>query len=366
MKVRYTSIIKQFQKYQSEYESGVLSVLRSGWYILGDQLRKFEKSFSKFHNLDYCSGLANGLDALRLALAALGIGKGHEVIVQANTFIATVLAITEVGATPVFVDSDKFFGIDSNKILPLITEKTKAIMVVHLYGQPCEMDSIMDISKKFNLPVIEDCAQAHGARYKGKLVGTFGKVGCFSFYPTKPVGAFGDAGATITNDKALDEKIKNLRNYGSTVKYFHTDLGINSRMDEIQAAITEVSLKYIDEGIAFRNDIATKYLNEISNPLLELPNIRDNSTHVFHIFPILTKDRSSLTKYLEKNGIETQIHYPISCHLAECLSYLNYKKGSFPNSEMFSNQELSLPIYVGMLDEEVNYVCKILNEYKGI
>jgi dTDP-4-amino-4,6-dideoxygalactose transaminase len=366
MKVKYTSIVKQFQKYQSEYENGVLSVLRSGWYILGDQLRNFETNFSKFHNLNYCSGLANGLDALRLALTALGIGKGDEVIVQANTFIATVLAITEVGATPVFVDADKYFGIDANKIITLISEKTKAIMVVHLYGQACEMDLIMDISKQFNIPVIEDCAQAHGARYKGKLVGTIGKVGCFSFYPTKPVGAFGDAGATITNDKSLDEKIKSLRNYGSTVKYFHTDLGINSRMDEIQAVITDISLKYIDEGIAFRNDIATKYLNEISNPLIELPMIRDSSTHVFHIFPILTKDRGSLSKYLEKNGVETQIHYPISCHLAECLSYLNYKKGSFPNSEMFSNQEISLPIYVGMLDQDVNYVVKILNEYKGI
>ena len=364
MNIEFYNLKRQYNMYKNEYEEATLRVLRSGWYILGEELGRFENEFKTYMGIKNCIGVGNGLDALRLAMAALGVGNGDEVIVQTNTFIATVLAITEIGATPIFVDVDSYFGIDSEAIEKVITAKTKAVIVVHLYGQPCEMDMIMKIANKHNLYVIEDCAQAHGARYKGKLVGTIGNVGCFSFYPTKPVGAFGDSGAIITDNDEVDKKIRMLRNYGSSIKYKHELLGINSRMDEVQAAIVKINLKHLEEGNKKRVSIALKYINEIKNQEIKLPRIRPDTLNVFHIFPIHCIRREELKKYLESYGIQTQIHYPICCHISECYKWLSYKIGDFPKAEKYMKEELSLPIYNELKDKELKYIISTINNFK--
>ncbi len=364
MNVEFAVLKRQYEKYQDEYEAAVLRTLRSGWYILGNELKEFEKQYADFHTVRKCVGLNSGLDALVLAIKALGIGSGDEVIVQANTFIATALAITASGATPVFADADDFFGLDTKMLDSLINPKTKAIIPVHLYGQPCDMETIMLIARRHNLYVIEDCAQAHGAKYKGHLVGTFGDIGCFSFYPMKPIGAFGDGGAVITNNDQLADKLMMLRNYGSKVKYQHEIKGVNSRLDEIQAAILQINLQHVNDGNYERQKIASRYMNEIINHEITLPLLRPDSEHVYHIFPILCSKREKLRKYLEQENIHTQIHYPTSCHLSPCFVELNHKPGDFTNAERFAHDELSLPIYVGMPDEEVDFVISCLNQYK--
>lgn len=363
MKVEFEVLKRQFEKYQSEFEEASIRVLRSGYYVLGPEVKKFEQQFADYCGCKYCVSVGNGLDALRFAVTALGIKEGDEVIVQANTFIATPLAVSEAGATPVFVDCDSFFGIDANKIEAAISEKTKAIMVVHLYGQPCDIDSILAIAKKHNLFVIEDCAQAHGATYKGQKIGSFGDVACFSFYPTKPVGAFGDAGAVVTNSQAVAEKVQMLRNYGSRVKYHHDILGVNSRLDEMQAALLQVSLAHADEGNVERNEIADIYLKGINNPKVVLPSLREGATHAFHIFAIRCDNRDNLMNYLEENGIHTLTHYPVPCHLAKCYESLGYKSGDFPMTERNASTEISLPIYVGMPKEEVRNVVEVINKF---
>lgn len=363
MRVEFAILKRQYEKYQVEYEEAALRALRSGWYILGNELKEFEAAYAEYHGVNHCIGLNSGLDALRLALAALDIGAGDEVIVQTNTFIATVLAITEVGATPVFAEADEYFGLDASKIEYLITSKTKAIIPVHLYGQPCDMNVIMRIAKKYNLYVIEDCAQAHGAMYDGKLVGTIGDIGCFSFYPMKPIGAFGDGGAVITNNDKIAEKVSMLRNYGSKIKYKHELIGINTRLDEIQAAILKVNLKYVVDGNEERQKIAKRYLTEINNPKLVLPRARDKSSHVFHVFALRCKQRDALKKHLAEHEIFAQIHYPIPCHLAECYANMNHSSGELPIAESYADEEMSLPIYVGMREDEITYVIETLNKF---
>lgn len=364
MEIVFAELSRLYNKYKDEYEETVLDVLRSGWYILGKKLAQFEKQFATYMESKHCIGVGNGLDALRLALSALDINTGDEVIVQANTFIATALAVTQNGAIPIFVDVDEYFGINPESVKRAITHKTKAIIVVHLYGQSCDMDAIMDIAKAHNLKIIEDCAQSHGALYKGKKLGTFGDVACFSFYPMKPLGVFGDGGAVVTNDDYLEKKIRLLHNYGSVIKYQHEVLGINSRLDEIQAAIGSINLKYLDHGNLERNNIAQKYKDGINNPKIVLPKIRKDVYNVYHIFPILCVDRDDLLHYLKSHGIQTQIHYPIPCHLSECYSNLGYKKGQIQYAELYADNELSLPIYVGLKDEEIEYIIKILNSFK--
>jgi len=363
MNINFAELGRQYEKYQEEYEEAALRAFRSGWYIMGNELKKFENDYAAYMKAKYCIGVGNGLDALRLALSGLGIGKGDEVIVQANTFIATALAITQSGATPIFVEADKYFGIDPRAIEVAITEKTKAVMVVHLYGQPCDMDEIMDVAKKYNLKVVEDCSQCHGAMYKGKKCGTFGDVACFSFYPMKPIGSFGDSGAVTTNNGEVAERIRMLRNYGSRVKYKHELLGINSRMDEIQAAITGINLKHVDDGNAEHNEIAAKYIAGIKNSKIKIPEVRPNTYHVFHVFPLICDDRKALHDYLEEQGIHTQIHYPIPCHLAECYKVMGYSVGQIPQAEYYAEHELSLPIYVGLKDEEIQYIINAINNY---
>lgn len=364
MKIESNVLDRQFFKYQSEYEEAALRALRSGWYVLGKEVETFEASFAQFTRAKYCVGLNSGLDALILAVRALCIGKGDEVIVPANTYIASVMGITENGATPVFVEPDKYYNIDADKIEEKITGKTKAILPVHLYGQSCSMRKIQKLAEKYNLRIIEDCAQSHGACFDGQTTGTFGDIGCFSFYPTKNLGAFGDGGAIITNDPEIAEKIRMLRNYGSKVKYHNELEGVNSRLDEIQAALLLVKLKHLKELTAEHQHIAARYLAEITNPKIVLPETLAGSDHVYHQFAVRCSTRDEFQKYLLDNGIKTLIHYPIPPHLAESYARLGYKKGDFPVTEKYANEILSLPMFNGMTDEEIDYVIKKVNEFK--
>lgn len=363
MQIKCNVLDRQFQMYQQEYEEAALRVLRSGWYVLGNEVKQFEKEFAAYTGRKYCVGLNSGLDALILSVRALGIGKGDEVIVQANTYIATVLGITENGATPVFVEPDEYFNIDANKVEAAITDRTKAIMVVHLYGQASNMKQIVEIAKKHNLQIVEDCAQSHGACFDGKMTGTFGISGCFSFYPTKNLGAFGDAGAIVTDDKEFADKIRMMRNYGSRVKYVNEIEGINSRLDEMQAALLRVKLTHMKELNQERNILGEHYTKEISNPRIVKPEIREQADSVYHQYVIRCKGREKLQKYLEEQGIQTQIHYPIPPHLAECYQYLGHKTGDYPITEEYANEMISLPLYTGMTREEQDYVIKKLNEF---
>lgn len=363
--VDFFNLKRQYDLYASEYENAALRAMRSGWYILGNELQAFEKQFSEYMGVDYCIGVNSGLDALILAVRALDIGPGDEVIVPANTYIASVLGVTENGATPVFVEPDEFYCLDADKIEAAITERTKAILPVHLYGQPANMDEICKIAERYGLNVIEDCAQSHGAKYKDQLTGTFGNIGCFSFYPTKPLGALGDSGALITNDKKLAEKMFKLRNYGSGVKYVNEMTGKNSRMDELQAALLQVGLSHLDDGNSYRRHIAGRYLNEINNSNVTLPGVRESAYHVYHVFALRCKNRDALQAHMLKNGVKTLIHYPIPPHLQQCYAELGYKEGDFPVSEDYAAQELSLPIYVGMPDEEVTQVIAAVNSFLG-
>lgn len=307
MQIKCNVLDRQFQMYQEEYEQAVLRVLRSGWYVLGNEVRQFEEAFARFTGRKYCVGLNSGLDALVMSVRALGIGRGDEVIVQANTYIATVLGITENNATPVFVEPDEYFNMDANKIEQAITDRTKAIMVTHLYGQASEMTKIVDIAMKHRLQVIEDCAQSHGACFAGKMTGTFGISGCFSFYPTKNLGAFGDAGAVVTDDEILAEKLRMMRNYGSKVKYHNEIEGINSRLDEMQAALLRVKLSHLQELNDERKMLAQRYNEGITNPIVCLPKVRDGAESIYHQYVVKCVSRDSLQKSLEQSGIQLSL-----------------------------------------------------------
>lgn len=349
---------------EKELRSAFERVFNRSWYIEGVEDEAFEKNFAKYCNTKYCVGVGNGLDALMLALKSLGVGKGDEVIVPSNTYIATALAVTYVGAKPVFVEPDiRTFNINPNLIESAITPKTKAIMPVHLYGQACDMDSIMDISRKYNLYVIEDCAQAHGASYNGKCIGSFGDIAGFSFYPGKNLGALGDAGAIVTNSEDLANRVRALGNYGSDYKYHHIYQGNNSRLDEIQAAFLAVKLPYLDQINVERRRIADKYLAGISNPEIILPFVDENCVPVWHIFGIRCKRRNQLEKFLNERGIGTNKHYPIPIHMQECYKNLGLKKGDFPIAEEISATELSIPMYYGMKEEEIQFIIDSINSF---
>jgi len=363
MKIDLAVLDRQFKLHQTEYEEAAIRVLRSGWYILGPEVEAFEKEFADYVGAKHCIGVASGLDALTLAVRALGIGTGDEVIVPANTYIATVLAVTANGAMPVFAEPDEYYNLDAEKLEGLITPKTKAIMAVHLYGQSADMENIAKIAGKHNLPVIEDCAQSHGAHEGGMMTGHCGTIGCFSFYPTKNLGAFGDAGAVVADREDIAETIKKLRNYGSKVKYHNELAGVNSRLDEIQAALLRVKLRHLSELIDERRTIAKMYFEGIKNPKLILPKTRNGAEHVYHQFVVRTGDRDGLQKYLEDNGIHTVIHYPVPPHLAECYKALGYKKGDFPIAEKYADEVLSLPMFNGMKEKEAQYVIDVLNKY---
>lgn len=364
--VEAVSLKRQMQCYAAEYEVAALRVVRSGWYILGEEVLSFEREFAQYLGVKHCIGVGNGLEALILAFRALGIGCGDEVIVPSNTYIASVLGITENGATPIFVEPDEYLNIDADKIEAAITKRTRAILPVHLYGQACDMQKICAIAKKHNLHIVEDCAQSHGACAGGQFTGTFGDIGCFSFYPTKPLGAFGDGGALTTNDDTLAKRLRMLRNYGSDKKYVNQAEGTNSRLDEMQAAILRVGLNHLNEGNEYRTAIAKRYLAEIKNPHIRLPKTRQTVTNVYHVFPILCGDRDELQSYLFNNGgVKTLCHYPIPPHMQQCYARLGYGKGSFPAAERIAQEELSLPIYVGMPTEDVDTVIAAVNGYAG-
>lgn len=364
MKVPFVSFLPLEKELDSEIRNAFEEVYKNSWYIDGKKNEEFCNAFAKYINVENCIGVGNGLDALILALKTLNIKENDEVIVPSNTYIATALAVTYVGAKIVFVEPDiRTFNIDPTKIEEKITSRTKAIMPVHLYGQPCDMEPIMKIAQKYNLYVIEDCAQAHGAKYKGKIVGSFGDISGFSFYPGKNLGALGDAGAVVTSNKEYADKIKALGNYGSDYKYHHIYKGNNSRLDELQAAFLLAKLPTLDKVNEERRRIAEKYLDGIKNPEIILPYTMPNVEHVWHVFAIRCKRRNELEKYLNNMGIMTNKHYPIPMHLQECYKDLNISKGSLPIAEEISETELSLPMYYGMTDEQIKFVIDCINEF---
>ena len=365
MEIRFNVLDRQYQKYAEEYKKAAIGALESGWYILGERCQRFEEEFASFIGSKYCVGLNSGQDALTLAVRALGIGPGDEVIVPANTYIATVLGITENGAMPVFVEPDEYYNLDASKIEEAITERTKAVMAVHLYGQAANMKVIRKIADRHSLYLLEDCAQSHGARFEGQMTGTFGDIGCFSFYPTKNLGAFGDAGAVVTDNEELAERIRMLRNYGSRKKYYNEIEGVNSRLDEIQAALLSVKLSHMGELMKERVRMAGYYDRYISCGLLTKPSVRPGADHVYHQYVIRCNVREALQGYLAGKGIQTQIHYPEPPHLAECYVRLGYKRGDFPITENYADTVLSLPLYTGMTQEEQDYVIDALNGFKG-
>jgi len=363
MKVPFVSLRPQENELRNSIEDAFKRVLDNSWYIRGHEDEAFESAFAEYCGAAHCIGVNSGLDALTMALVALGIGPGDEVIVPSNTYIATALAVTYAGAKPVLVEPlIDTYNIDPGRIEEKITTSTKAIMPVHVYGQPCDMDPIMDIANKHGLLVVEDCAQAHGATYKGKRVGTFGNAAGFSFYPGKNLGALGDAGAVVTNDPDVAEKVKALANYGSDYKYHHIYKGYNSRLDEFQAAFLLAKLPLLDSMNAERRKIAKRYLEEIRNPEVILPGVNDKTEPVWHVFALRCKQRDKLERQLEDMGIGTNKHYPIPIHNQECYAELKLDSKDYPYAETISATELSIPMYYGMRDEEVSYVIDCINK----
>ncbi len=362
-----------FQRYQEEFEQKALEVMRSGWYILGKEVESFEEEFASYVGTKYAVGVGNGLDALWLAFRVLGIGEGDEVIVQGNTYIASVMGITINGATPVFVEPDEFYQIDADAIEEKITDRTRAILVVHLYGQAARMDRIKELCDRYDLKLVEDCAQSHGAKYDGKMTGSFGDIGCFSFYPSKNMGAFGDAGAITTDSEELAKLVKIYRNYGSEKRYYNMVVGANSRLDELQAGLLRVRLSHMDEITKERTALAEKYAAGIDNPRVIKPSVCSGATSVWHQYVLRVPGsgdepsgmRDALQAHLDENGIKTIIHYPIPPHLSQAYGYLGHKKGFLPVTERYASEVISLPIYSGMTDDEQKRVIDCINGFGG-
>lgn len=360
--VKFLDLHKINERFRAEIDEKIKEVLDSGWYLLGKKDEEFEKNFAKYCGVKHCIGCANGLDALNLIIRACGFGAGDEIIVPANTYIASILAISENGCTPVLVEPNiETYNINPDLIEEKITDKTKAILVVHLYGQAVQMEKIWALAKKYDLKIIEDSAQAHGAYYQGKRVGSLGDASGFSFYPGKNLGCMGDGGAVTTNDDELAEKIRALRNYGSHIKYKNLFKGVNSRLDEIQAGILDVKLPHLDKDNLRRREIAKYYRENIKNEKLILPKVYDEKAHVWHVFAIRTKNRDEFQKYLAENNIQTLIHYPTPPHKQE--AYKEWNNLSYPITEEIHKTILSLPISPVMTDEEVKKVVEVINKY---
>jgi len=364
--IKFLDIQKITQKYSSEIHNAVSRVIDSGWYLQGEANKLFEANYAKYIGTDYCIGVANGLDALRIILRAyikMGVMKqGDEIIVPSNTYIASILAISDNKLIPVLVEpSLETLEIDDSRIEAAISSRTKGIMIVHLYGQCAYTDKISEICMKNNLKLIEDNAQAHGCKFNKRNTGSLGDAAGHSFYPGKNLGAFGDGGAITTNDKILADLVRTLANYGSSIKYVFDYQGYNSRLDEIQAAILDVKLKYLDEDNQLRRNVAQYYIDNINQSEIILPNVSDWKAHVFHVFTIRCKKRDDLQQYLADNGVQTMIHYPIPPHKQKC--YKEWNDLSFPISELIHNEELSLPISPVMTMEEVKFIVDIINHY---
>ena len=367
MTIPYLSFNKTNADIKHELLPTFEKFIDSGWYILGNSVKEFEKQYAAFSGTDYCIGVANGLDALILALKALNIGAGDEVIVPSNTYVASWLAVSYTGATPVPVECNiNTYNIDPALIEAKITTSTKAIMPVHLYGQCCQMKEIMEIAAKHNLYVVEDNAQAQGATYDGKLAGSFGDINGTSFYPGKNLGAFGDAGGVTTNNPDWDKRVRMLRNYGSEKKYYNEEKGINSRLDELQAALLLVKLKQLTEWTKERVAIAKMYDEGLSGIQgLHLPVVADKCTHVYHIYNIRTSRRNELQEFMNSKGIGTIIHYPVPPHLQNAYKDLGLKKGDFPIAELIAETCLSIPLYPGLQDSEINYIIDTIRNFLG-
>lgn len=364
MNIPFVSFKPMERELDADLRAAFERVYQRSWYIEGEEDAAFEKDFADYCGVEHCIGCGNGLDALMLALKALGVGAGDEVLVPSNTYIATALAVTYTGATPVFVEPDiRTYNIDPMRLEAALTERTKAVMPVHLYGQSCDMGPIMAFAKKHGLYVVEDCAQAHGATYNGKKIGTFGDAAGFSFYPGKNLGALGDAGATVTNNKTLADKIRALGNYGSDYKYHHVYQGNNSRLDELQAAFLSAKLPHLERMNAERRRIADRYLAEVHNEQIVLPYVLPGTEPVWHIFAVRCQKRDELTAYLAEKGISTNKHYPIPIHLQGAYASLHIPQGALPIAEEISATQLSLPMYYGMTDNEVSYVIDALNAF---
>lgn len=365
MRVPFVDFGPMHTEIRKDLDNAYKNVMDRNYFIQGGECEAFDKEFAEYCDAKYCVGVATGLDALYLILKAMEIGSGDEVIVPSNTFIATALAVSYTGATPVFVEPEiENYNIDVNRIEEKITQNTKAIIAVHLQGRPADMDAINAIAAKYSLKVIEDAAQAHGTKYKGKKVGTLSNAAGFSFYPGKNLGALGDGGCVVTNDKELADKVRAIANYGSDYKYHHIYQGTNSRLDEMQAAFLRVKLPMLDKWNEDRKKIAKRYLEGINNPNIILPvAVEEDFDHVYHVFVIRCEKRDELEKYLTDAGIGTVKHYPIPMHLQEAYANLNLKEGDLPIAELISKTVLSIPMYYGMTEEQIDYVIDQLNAF---
>ncbi len=365
MKVPFNDLVLATGSVRSELEEAFMQVLDSGSFVLGENLRSFEEEYARMGQTDHAIGVSNGLDALTLCLRVLGVEKGDEVIVPSNTYIATALAVSHVGATPVFVEPrPDTCNLDPELVEEAITSKTKAIIPVHLYGQPCEMNMIMQMADRHRLMVVEDNAQAHGALFNGKTTGSWGHINATSFYPGKNLGALGDGGAITTNDEQLAAKVRILRNYGSQKKYYNETIGYNNRLDELQAAFLRVKLRKLTEWTSQRQEAANQYLQELSGVEgVILPKTHPGATHSYHLFVIRTNRRNELQQYLSEREIGTLIHYPVPPHLQQAYRSLGHRKGDLPVAEELAETCLSLPIFPGILPEQINWVTKTIKQF---
>jgi len=360
--IPFGNLKKHYVSIKQDIDETIFRVLNRGWFILGEEVEKFEKEFSNFCGKKYGVGVGNGTDALILALKALNIGEGDEVITVPNTAIPTVSAIISTGAKPRFVDIGEDYLIDVKKIEKAINENTKAIIPVHLFGQACDMDPIIKISERYNLAIIEDCCQAHGAEYKGKRV-PISDIGCFSFYPSKNLGGFGDGGMILTDYESLYNKLKMMRNYGQSDKYHAESQGQNTRLDELQAAILRTKLRYLNGWNEKRRKYASLYSSLLKDTKIDTPIENKGKNHIYHLYVIRSKERDKLQEYLKSKGIGTAIHYPIPLHLQKAYKYLGYKEGDFPLSEKYQKEILSLPIYPELTEEEIKEVIKTVKDF---
>ncbi len=362
--IAFCDLSQQHAEITTEIEAALSNVLGHSWFVLGKELDAFESEFAEYCDVKDCVGVGSGTDAISLALSACGIGPGDEVITVAHTFVGTAMAISQTGATPVFVDIDEnTFTIDSEKAEAAITQRTRAIVPVHLYGQCSNMDALLDIRNRHGLYIVEDAAQAHGAQYRSQPAGSMGDVGCFSFYPTKNLGALGDAGAIVTSNPDLATRCRQLRNYGKQDKYHHHVLGVNSRLDELQAAVLRIKLRYLDHWNARRRAIAARYDKLLAKvPQLVIPHEADGCRHIYHIYPVLVTERDRVQQHLYQQGVESGVHYPVPIHLQHCYQHLGYKLGDLPSTEHVAQSEISLPMFPGLSEEQTKKVASALQE----
>ncbi|HKY05052.1 MAG TPA: DegT/DnrJ/EryC1/StrS family aminotransferase [Blastocatellia bacterium] len=364
MKVPFGDLRRQYSANRERIDSAIGRVLEGGWFVLGREVETFEQEFAAYLGAKHAIGVGSGTDAIHLALRAVGVGAGDEVVTAANTCVPTASAVSLAGAVPVPVDVDPVsYTIDPAKIKAAITSKTKAILPVHLYGQAADMDALSTVSRETGIPVIEDVAQGHGAVYRDKKLGTMGEAGCFSFYPSKNLGAYGDGGAVVTDSRELAERLKRLRNYGEARRYHHTSIGFNSRLDEIQAAILRAKLVELDRSNARRREIAALYNREITNPLVTKPVELEYGRHNYHLYVVRCDERDLLQQHLADLGVQTLIHYPIPIHLQEAYRWLDVRPGACPVAERCAGEVLSLPIFPELTDEEALYVAASVNSF---